>query len=142
LPAGNRQTATFSGFPRETKLYFAMKAKDDSGNVSALSNVLSVSTPGVAPAAVLGLAAASAGSASVNLSWQPSGDDGNTGNATSYDIRYARVPITAANFARLPSVIRQASTPTPVLRARRDTSSRSKRATSWEIRRSSTEAHR
>jgi chitodextrinase len=35
---------------------------------------------------------------SVDLRWTAVGDDSLTGTATSYDIRYATFPITAANF--------------------------------------------
>jgi hypothetical protein len=36
---------------------------------------------------------------SVTLKWTAPGDDGKTGTATAYDIRFSRNPITAANFS-------------------------------------------
>ncbi len=112
---GTRQSATFAGFPHESTLYFALKARDEKPNVSALSNIARVSTPRVSPAAVRNFTAIAASSTSVNLSWLPSGDDGNTGNATSYDIRYSKAPINATNFARAPSVRRTATSPKPAI---------------------------
>ncbi|MDG0792181.1 DUF4038 domain-containing protein [Cohnella ginsengisoli] len=52
-----------------------------------------------APAAVTNLAVASTTSGSALLTWTAPGDDGNTGTATSYDIRYSTSPITASNWA-------------------------------------------
>ena len=37
-------------------------------------------------------------SSSVTLTWTAPGDDGSTGTATSYEIRYAKSPITAASW--------------------------------------------
>lgn len=51
-----------------------------------------------APAAVSNLAAGSATANSVLLSWTAPGDDGNSGTATSYDIRYGLAPIVEANW--------------------------------------------
>src|SRR5262249_1635195 len=54
-----------------------------------------------AATAVLGLAlwASLASAASVTLHWTAPGDDSLTGRATTYDLRYSTVGITAANFA-------------------------------------------
>ncbi len=92
-----------------------MKARDEASNVSLLSNVISVPTPGAPPAAVQGFTATIAAGNSASLSWQPSGDDGNVGNATSYDIRRSTAPITDANFWAAVSVIRPATSPKPAI---------------------------
>ena len=47
-----------------------------------------------APAAVSNLATSSPTSSSITLSWTAPGDDGNTGTATTYDIRYRTGPST------------------------------------------------
>ena len=54
-----------------------------------------------AAAAVLGLAvwASLASAGSLTLHWTAPGDDSLTGRATTYDLRYSAVDITAANFA-------------------------------------------
>ncbi len=113
--AGTRESVSLSGFPRESLVYFALKSRDDLSNVSELSNVISVATEGMAPAPVLGLAASNPTGTTVDLSWQPSGDDGNSGNASSYDIRYSTSPINDANFDAAASVARPATSPKPAL---------------------------
>ncbi|OCT13411.1 hypothetical protein A8709_17520 [Paenibacillus pectinilyticus] len=52
-----------------------------------------------APSAISNLAAASPTSSSLSLSWTAPGDDGTTGTAASYDIRYSTSTITSANWA-------------------------------------------
>jgi hypothetical protein len=113
--AGTGEALSLLGFPRESLVHFALKSKDEAGNVSELSNVAQVATPGMAPAPVQGLTASNPTGSSVDLSWQPSGDDGNTGNAASYDLRYSTSPITDANFAAAASLIRPATNPKPAL---------------------------
>lgn len=51
------------------------------------------------PAAITTLAAVVAGNASVQLTWTAPGDDGNSGTATSYQVRYATSPILQAGWA-------------------------------------------
>lgn len=48
---------------------------------------------------------ASAANANVRLRWTAPGDDGTSGRATAYDLRYSTSAITAANFAQATSVI-------------------------------------
>ncbi len=49
-----------AALPAETKLYFAIKAFDSDGNAGPLSNVATLTTPGVAPAPVADLAVSGA----------------------------------------------------------------------------------
>ncbi|NJM41604.1 MAG: hypothetical protein HC853_13010 [Anaerolineae bacterium] len=51
-----------------------------------------------APAAINNLRASVTVTGSVNLTWTASGDDGDVGKVTAYDIRYAKVPITDSNW--------------------------------------------
>jgi hypothetical protein len=51
------------------------------------------------PAAIGNLAGGNATAASVDLTWTAPGDDGTTGWAVSYDLRYSTGTITAANWA-------------------------------------------
>ena len=51
------------------------------------------------PATVANLAASNVTDSSVTLSWTAPGDDGSTGTAAGYEIRYAKSPITAASWA-------------------------------------------
>ncbi len=50
------------------------------------------------PAPVTDLAASHVEARSLLLTWTASGDDGRTGRAALVDVRYARAPVTAANF--------------------------------------------
>lgn len=52
---------------------------------------------GVAPVAIADLAVDAVGITSVSLTWTSPEDEG-SGSATTYDIRYSELPITAANF--------------------------------------------
>ena len=98
--AGNTETVTVTGLPDEDLIYFALKTEDEAMNVSAISNVPVVSTPGIPPAPVDDLVASNPGGDSADLSWSATGDDGMTGNngAGSYDLRWATVPINDGNF--------------------------------------------
>jgi hypothetical protein len=63
------------------------------------------------PATISDLAASGATSSSMNLTWTAPGDDGTTGQATSYDIRYRTdAPLTASNWGTASQVTND---PTP-----------------------------
>ena len=104
--AASAETLAVSGLTASTLYYFAVKTSDDLGNMSGLSNVVSDTTAAVpqivdqtAPAAVENLSVAVNGSTGVLLAWVTTGDDGNTGLATSYDLRRSTANITSGNFA-------------------------------------------
>lgn len=63
-----------------------------------------------APADVSNLSASGATASSINLSWTAPGDDGNTGTASGYDVRYSTNPITSANWG---AAIQATGEPTP-----------------------------
>ena len=74
-----------------------------------------VFTPGEAPdttppAAVTDLATSNPTTSSIGLSWTAPGDDGNTGTASSYDIRYSTSTITSSNWS---SATQVSGEPTP-----------------------------
>ena len=92
--AGSPETffaGALGAFPGETTVHFVIKALDEEGNSSPISNNATVITPGVAPAAVSDLSATSLGATSVQLDWTAVGDDGNTVGtmASNYDVRYS-----------------------------------------------------
>jgi len=99
--AGSTENFEVSGLSPSTTYYFAIKAADEVPNWSPLSNVVIKSTTAeeTPPAAVANLTTGSATSASLTLSWTAPGDDGGTGTASLYDIRYATSAITAGNWA-------------------------------------------
>jgi hypothetical protein len=99
--AGARDSMTIRGLQPVTTYYFMIRAADEVPNWSGYSNVAVRSTSGdvTAPAAIANLSITSTTGTSLALRWNSPGDDGSTGTATSYDIRYSTSPITTGNFA-------------------------------------------
>jgi hypothetical protein len=110
--AGNAETFTVTGLNPSTVYYFALKTADEVPNWSGLSNAPSLSTLAeqTPPAAIASLVLSGATSNSIILSWTAPGDDGSTGTAAQYDIRYATTAITAANWT---SATQVANEPAP-----------------------------
>ncbi|MBU0982865.1 MAG: fibronectin type III domain-containing protein, partial [candidate division Zixibacteria bacterium] len=98
--AGSSESFVVTGLAENTTYYFAIKTADEVPNWSTLSNVPSASTAqeSTAPAAIAALSAGSPTETSIVLSWTAPGDDGNTGTASQYDIRYSGSAITDANW--------------------------------------------
>ena len=84
--------------------YFGLRSVDNAGNVSPLSNIATVATPGVPPAPITDLSAAAVVADQVTLSWTATGDDGQRGTATAYDLRYARERITPQTWAQATAI--------------------------------------
>ena len=106
LAAGGSESLTVTGLTANTLYYFAVKTADEVLNTSGISNVVALPTLDipppvdvVPPAAVTNLSVAVGGSTSVLLAWFAPGDDGYSGQATSYDLRRSTSPITSGNFA-------------------------------------------
>ncbi len=101
--AGKSETCVVSGLVGETTYFFVLKVGDEVPNWSGLSNVATgVTQPApdtVPPDAVTTLEVSSVTSTTATLTWTAVGDDGNTGTAASYDLRYATSPIDPASFA-------------------------------------------
>ena len=87
-----------SGLPNETLIHLMLRTRDDSGNVSALSNDATGMTMDVAPGAITDLRQLGRGTGSITLGWTAPGDDDRVGTAVEYDLRYATTPITATTF--------------------------------------------
>ncbi len=102
-PGGNLDTFVVTGLSPTTNYYFALKTADGEGNWSTKSNITSAPTTAKpddeAPATVIDLAAIASGTNTVTLTWTAPGDDGWTGTAAYYDVRYSRDPITEAGWA-------------------------------------------
>ena len=96
--AGGSETFTVTGLTEGITYYFAIKTGDEVPNWSPLSNSPNAK-PSVAPAAITNLATSSPTENSITLTWTAPGDDGNTGTASSYDIRYYSSAITDSNWA-------------------------------------------
>lgn len=100
-PAGQSESFTVTDLQPGTDYYFGIKAVDEASNWSGLSNVVLRQTldEDIPPADIANLMAVSSTVTTVTLSWSAPGDDGNSGVASEYDIRYATVPITASNWS-------------------------------------------
>jgi|GEM_PF-1075486 len=98
---GSTQTLTV-GMGIGYTYYFALKTIDDWGNVSAISNIpigTTNTTDTVAPNAISTLAITGTSLTTVTLAWTATGDDGGTGTASSYELRWSNQLITPANFS-------------------------------------------
>jgi fibronectin type 3 domain-containing protein len=98
--AGRTQRMTVVGLPANTTLYFAMKAIDDVGNTSLLSNVAQATTGAAdtTPPSRIAMSNETARQTSVVLNWLAPGNDGDSGTAHRYDLRYSTSPLTEANW--------------------------------------------
>jgi hypothetical protein len=114
--AGSVETFTITGLFSGTKYYFAIKSFDERPNYSGLSNIASATTyssdDSIAPAKIDDLAVPETSETTATLTWTAPGDDGTTGTATVYDIRYGDVTITPSNWAFL-TPVPQPPTPKP-----------------------------
>lgn len=115
--AGSSESISVSGLAEATTYYFAIKAVDDAGNYSGLSNAPSLATitgpDTTPPAAISDLALSAASTTYMTLTWTAPGDDGNVKTATSFDIRYSTSLITEANWASATQVSGEPSPATP-----------------------------
>ena len=96
--AGTTETLVLGGFGLERVLWVAIKTRDDLGNVSGLSNVAMVSTPGNPPGTPTALQVVDpqATGSSIRLQWiaPPDNDgDNSSGPVADYDVRCSTSPI-------------------------------------------------
>jgi len=100
--AGSGESFTVTGLSATTTYYFAIKTGDEIPNWSNVSNSPSATTLSAdvtSPADIIGLTVTSSTTTTLTVGWTSPGDDGNSGTATSYDIRYSTSPITSGNWA-------------------------------------------
>ena len=97
---GTTESFSVTGLNPGTHYYFAIKTCDEVPNWSTISNIVSTTTGAEqnAPAAIANFAVGTITGTTVALSWTAPGDDGTTGTASEYDIRFATVPITDVNW--------------------------------------------
>ena len=106
-PSGMAEAFTVSGLTGSTTYHFAIKAFDEVGNGSVLSNIVTVTTAALdttAPEAISDLAGrAVAMGGTVELSWTAPADYGAAGagpyTCDMYDVRYSTSPIDEGNWA-------------------------------------------
>ncbi|UCG52003.1 MAG: fibronectin type III domain-containing protein [Candidatus Latescibacterota bacterium] len=94
-PAGNVETMVLLGLDSGTEYFFALKTSDEVPNVSDLSNCPSGTTlkETIPPDDISDLVATAIDDVTFVLNWTAPGDDGMSGTAAQYDIRYSRNPI-------------------------------------------------
>ena len=98
--AGSSESVTINDLQPSSTYYFAIKACDDGSNWSPMSNVISKSTSAetTPPGLIADLGTSNPTQTSILLNWTAPGDDGYSGTASQYDVRYSTSPISAANF--------------------------------------------
>ena len=93
-PAGDMQSVRFEGLPYGV-WHFAIKACDEIPNWSPLSNIARANLGDFdPPGPVTNLIVSYTIAHSATLSWTAPGNDGASGRATEYDLRYAMTAIT------------------------------------------------
>lgn len=110
--AGSEESFTVFGLNESSTYYFAVNVADEVPNWSGLSNITSSATDNeiTPPAAPTDLIALNPTGSSIELLWTATGDDGYSGTASYYDIRFSTAPINAGNWDNATHV---ANEPTP-----------------------------
>ena len=91
-------TLAVTGLAPDTTYHYALKAKDDAGNLSAMSNAAAAKTLVVTPGRVTDLTAEALSGTEIKLAFSAV-DDGSGAPATSYVVKQSKTPITdAATF--------------------------------------------
>ncbi len=87
-----------SGFTSGSQtITFDIESLGDASKTDSVKAVINSSD--TTPPAAVNLFVGAATATSLGVSWLSPGDDGNSGTAASYDLRYSTSPITADNFA-------------------------------------------
>lgn len=93
---GAPEQFTVPGLLPDTSYYFALRALDSKANASDLSNVVLLDVD--PPSAVFDLQVTGSTSRSLVLEWTAPYDNGSSGRARSYNIRFAGAPISEGNW--------------------------------------------
>ncbi|MBL4693796.1 fibronectin type III domain-containing protein [Candidatus Gracilibacteria bacterium] len=112
--AGSSESMTVSSLTASTTYYFAIKTTDEAADESSISNITNSTTltpDTTAPAAISDLNTENPSSNTIGLSWTAPGDDGSSGTATTYDVRYSTSEITAGNWGSATAVTSGEPTP-------------------------------
>jgi len=99
--AGTVQQFTVTGLDTTLVTHIALRARDDAGNYAQVSNDAVFSPTGdvTPPAKITDLIVTAAGNDTLAIRWTAPGDDGITGTAASYEVRWSLAAINEANFA-------------------------------------------
>ncbi len=83
-----------------TSRYLRFEVREFDAHLSELVIYgLSGNADATPPSAISNLSASANNNSSIELTWTATGDDGSTGTANSYELRYSSNPITATNFS-------------------------------------------
>ena len=112
--AGATDSMRVRGLTPLTTYYFMIRTADEVPNWSGYSNVAVKTTTGdtTAPAAIADLSVTGTTGTSISLRWTAPGDNGTTGTATTYDIRYSTTAITSSNWG---SALQATGEPAPAV---------------------------
>ncbi len=98
---GETENYNLDALDAGTNYYFALRSNDGLGNISLVSNTVEIKTfdPDIIPPdPITDLAIDSSSAFMADLSWTSPGDDGSTGTATSYEIRYHSSTLNLENW--------------------------------------------
>jgi len=113
---GTSHSTTITGLSDGNTYNYYVRCQDTSGNANTNDYLISFSVPiapppdTTQPSAITNLSVSNISQTSVNLNWTAPGDDGNSGTASSYDIRYSTSPVTESNWS---SAIQVTGEPAP-----------------------------
>lgn len=93
------QTVMINAKTAVKKAFDEAKLKIEIDYKTVADKCVTVATDVTAPAAISTLTLSGATTTGMTATWTATGDDGSTGTAASYDLRYSTAPITDANFA-------------------------------------------
>jgi len=99
--AGTKQKFIVTGLTGGLTYSIAIKTRDESGNVSPISNVAKIATDAadqIKPNPISDLKINAVRPISIEIQWTAPGDDGIIGKALYYEIRYINTQITDANW--------------------------------------------
>jgi hypothetical protein len=99
-----------TGLTNNITYYYGAFSRDIVLNYSSGAQASASSRNTTPPSAISNLSATPLTSRTIRLNWTSVGDDGTSGTASSYDIRYSSSAITASNFA---SAAQAGSAPSP-----------------------------
>ena len=100
--SGSTDSVRVRGLTPLTTYYFMIRVGDEIPNWSGFSNLAVHATTGsgdaTPPGAIVDLTVTGATGTSMSIRWSAPGDDGASGTAASYDVRYSTSAITGANW--------------------------------------------
>ena len=113
-PYGNTDTFTISGLQPGTVYYIGVKGIDDNGLAGRFSNIINTKTTDSIPPSALTTLTSEISNyvGTIRLMWIATGDNGTSGTADSYDVRYFSSMITNENW-EITSRVKYTSTPLP-----------------------------